>query len=271
MTLSSIADTKMIRFVQSPLASLKAVNQHRSMSLMVQLRTKVRAGRKRGARWVRLIELARLLGSAEGLSVLWTGIANGRAVHQTTPFTCEERYPELFDLVAELAPAARRILSFGCSSGEELISLRLRFPMAEIVGAEINGRSRRLAVRRTLRDVRTSVVDPDSIDGAFDVIFALAVLQREPHRVVQAGQQDISRFYPFSKFDTAVVGLAERLTEGGLLCVMHAQYRVEDSSAADKLRPLPESPRLAGPIFAPDGKLAQEAEAHSVFSRLEVQ
>jgi hypothetical protein len=241
------------------------------MSLMVQIRTKVRANRKRGARWVRLLELGRLLGSAEGLSVLWTRIANGQAVHQTTPFTCDERYPELFDLAAELAPAAKRILSFGCSSGEELVSLRRRFPMAEIVGAEINGRSRRLAFRRTLRDARTSVIHPNSINGVFDIIFALAVLQREPHRVAQAGQQDLSRFYPFCKFDTAVAGLAARLTEGGLLCVMHAQYRVEDSSAADKLRPLPQSPRLAGPIFAPDGKLSEGAEARSIFRRLGAQ
>jgi hypothetical protein len=240
------------------------------MSLLVQLRAQVKAARRRGARWVRLIELVRLLGSAEGLSVLWTRIASGSKVHQTTPFTCDERYPELFDLVADLAPRAERILSFGCSTGEELLSLRRRFPRAEIVGAEINPRSRRVAAHRTEGDGRMRIVHPDSISGTFDAIFALAVLQREPHRVAEAGQQDLSSFYPFGKFDSAVVELAGRLREGGLLCVMHAQYRIEDSSAADKLRPLPQSPRLAGPIFAPSGKLSEGAEAHSIFSKLKI-
>jgi len=84
------------------------------------IRSAIKAARKRGALWVGLVDVVRLLLTAQGRSVLWTRWAHGRDVHQTTPETAEDRYPELFDLLAELAPTVKRILSFGCSTGEEL-------------------------------------------------------------------------------------------------------------------------------------------------------
>lgn len=57
-----------------------------------------------------LVDVLRTLRTAEGRSVLWTWFAHGREVHQTTPQTAEERYPELFDELARLAPAGQRIL-----------------------------------------------------------------------------------------------------------------------------------------------------------------
>src|SRR5213075_1068749 len=104
---------------------------------------------------------------------------------------------------------AGRILSFGCSTGEELISLRRRFGQAEIVGAEINRRSRRIAARRLASDIQTTVVEPTVISGEFDLIFALAVLQREPHWVEESGIEDISSHYPFATFDRTVTDLVD--------------------------------------------------------------
>src|SRR3954466_5687580 len=97
----------------------------------------IKAARLRRALWVRAIDAAALLRTAEGRARLWTRLAHPPGLHQTAPYTWLNRYPVLFDLAAELAPNARRILSFGCSVGEELVSLRSRFANAEIVGAEI--------------------------------------------------------------------------------------------------------------------------------------
>ena len=150
-------------------------------------------------------------------------------------------------LANRLAPDAN-ILSFGCSTGEELLSLRRLMPAARLTGVEINPRARRLAASRTAHDPLTEVVETLP-RGPFDAVLALAVLQREPHRVEAEGIIDLARLYPFVRFDTALSALVDRLAEAGLLAVIHAQYRVEDSSAAPHLEPLPGTPPLDPPLF----------------------
>lgn len=237
------------------------------MELKARLRSAIKAGRRRGALWVRLLDFGRTVATARGRSILWTRIVHGGEVHQTTAYTCEDRYPELFDLAAELAPGAKRILSFGCSTGEELSALRRRFPGAEIVGAEINPRSRRIAARRMAEDERTEVIDPGSLTGGFDVVFALAVLQRQPDMISEMRVEDLSAHYPFRRFDEAVELLVGTLRSGGLLCVMNTQYRIEDSSAAPSLQPVPASPLMDHPLFAPGGRRLAGAKAHTMFRR----
>ena len=250
----------------SQLAGDAPVGQHRRMAAIEQLRAFVKAARKRGAAWVPLLDVVRLLPTAEGRARLWTRAVHRSRVHQTTPYTEDERYPELFDLAARLKPDAKRVLSFGCATGEEIISLRRRFPAAEIVGAEINPRSRRIAGRRLAPDPRVTVLAPDRIAGEFDIIFALAVLQREPHKVEELELADLTAIYPFDRFDSAVEELARHLSPGGLLCVMHAQYRVEDSSSAGLLEPLP-GPTFPGLMFGRDGRPLEGAVAGSIFRR----
>lgn len=233
------------------------------------LRSNIKAARKRGALWVRVFDLARLLRTPEGRMRLWTRVAYGDQVHQTSPDTADERYPELFDLVATLKSDAERVLSFGCSTGEELVSLRRRFPRAQIVGAEINPRSRRLAKRRVAGDPRSSVVEPGAIAGPFDVIFALSVLQREPHKIAEMKVDDLSSYYPFERFDAAVGMLVGNLRRGGLLCVFNAQYRIEDSSAAALLEPVAGAPLMDPVIFGADGWRLSKAEARTIFRKAE--
>lgn len=180
-----------------------------------RLREAMRHGRARGAGWVRLVDGVRGLASSEGRARLWTRIAHRGTLHQVSGHTEPDRYPELFDLAAKLQPEAARILSFGCSTGEEIEAIRRRFPAAEIVGAEINPKSRSAARRRMRNDARAQVVGPHAIQGEFDLIFALAVLQVQPHRVVDAGIDNLSAIYPFERFDRQVSGLAGRLRPGG--------------------------------------------------------
>lgn len=233
-----------------------------------QLRGAVRRGRVSGAGWVRALDALRALGSAEGRAALWTRAAHRAALHQTSGHTEAERYPALFDLARRLKPDAARILSFGCSTGEEVEGIRRRFPDAEIVGAEINPRSRRIARRRLMNDSRASVVAPDGIAGPFDLLFAMAVLQVQPHRIAEAAVEDLSPIYPFERFDREVERLAGLLSPGGLLCVYNAQYRVEDAAAGAGLEPIEGSPALEHPIFGRDGRrLAPGTIARSLFAK----
>jgi hypothetical protein len=235
------------------------------MAWAERARRRIKAGRKAGALWVRILDVLRLVPTAEGRARLWTRVVHWNDVHQTTPFTAEERYPELFDLAARLAPDAERILSFGCSTGEELLSIRRRFPNARIIGAEINPRSRHIAARRVRNDSGTNVVPPKWMEGSFDLIFALAVFQREPHKIDETGAQEISSHYPFERFDTGVADLVRRLRAHGLLCVTNAQYRIEDSSAAISLEAIGDAPRTDATLFGRDGRKLEDAVASSMF------
>ena len=238
------------------------------MNSAAALRRLIKAARTRGARWARIVDIVRLLRTAEGRAVQWTWLVHRSTVHQTTSKTAEDRYPDLFDFVAKLRPDAARILSFGCSTGEELASLRARFPSAEIVGAEINPRSRRIARRRVESDERTKVIPPGQVDGTFDIVFALAVLQREPLSVLETGCTDLSDRYSYSQFDRAVSELVALLQPGGLFCVIHSHYRVEDSSAIAALQPIPSSMRVRHTYFGPDGLKLANATSSTVFRKL---
>jgi SAM-dependent methyltransferase len=235
------------------------------MEAREHIRSLVRDGRRRNAWWVRLLDAGRFLRSTERRAGLWTALTHREEIHQISSFTSEDRYPELFDGAARLVPHAQRVLSFGCSTGEELLALRRRFPNAEIVGADINRRCRRIAGRRTASDPATHVVPPDGIEGSFDAVFAMAVLTRTRRMVTDSGIDDLSDRYPYSRFDNTVAELVGRLRPGGLLCVTLAHYPIEVSSSADVLDPVEESPLMEPPLFGRDGRRLEEPSARSMF------
>ena len=250
-----------------PLRSAFVYGTAYCMSLAQLARNAIKQARKRRFLWVRLLDLVRLTMSAPGRAVLLTRLVHPHRLHQTTPYTCNERYPALFDLAARLAPKATRILSFGCSTGEELVALRRRFPDAELIGAEINPRSRRLAARLVSSDKAAVVIHPIAVGGPFDLVFALAVLQREPHKIAEMEVDTLKPYYPFERFDSAIRDFAEWIRPGGFLCVFHAQYRVEDSSVARQFEPVPLSPELDQPLFGPNGRRLDGATAQSIFQK----
>jgi hypothetical protein len=238
------------------------------MDLKSRLRSRTKAARQRGAPWVKAFDALRLPFAEGGWARIWTQVVHRNEIHQATPHTAEERYPELFDQAAALAPHAERILSFGCSTGAELIAIRRRFPQAHIVGVEINPRSRRLARRRVAGDARTIVISPAYLEGPFDIIFALAVLQRLPHQVAETQLEDISSVYPFRRFEAEIERLVNRLRPGGLLCVFHAHFPVELASIFPSLEVIAASPLLEAPVFGRDGRRLAEVRFHSIFRKV---
>lgn len=235
------------------------------MGFSVNLRRFVKGARARGAAWIGGFEILRQLLTPEGRSIVWTKMRAGSALHQTTTYTASDRYPYLFEQARLLRPDAARILSFGCSTGEELVSIRSRFPRAEIIGAEINGRSRRMAQTMVRADERCTVVAPERVDGNFDIIFCLAVLQREPHKVDERNLENLTSLYSFAKFDGIVRFLVDRLRPGALLCVEYAQYRIEDSTACDRMVPIPNAPLISGSMFGRDGARLASHKASTLF------
>lgn len=214
--------------------------------------------------------------SPRALSEQATRARFGRRVHQSSSLTWPGRYPVLFGAARELLPdgPGLRILSYGCSSGEEVATLRRYFPDAVILGADINRallrRGRRLGVPG-----ETSFVPSD--DGAierhapFDAIFCMAVFTRRPHEIQRRRMEDIGRFYPFEPFRRDLRRLAALLAPGGLLVVEHALYRAEDALAGMGLTPLVSHgfAPAKGPRFAPSGRRLDSPQLISRIFRAE--
>ena len=183
---------------------------------------------------------------------------HGRTVHQTTPLTFPNRFPDVFSECARYFgdKADLRILSFGCSTGEEVLTLREYFPTTEIIGAEINKKSLRICNKLEVDGKITFVHSmPKRLKrlGTFNAIFCMAVFQRTPHRIAEAGIQDISRIYPFRKFEDQLILLRDLVKKRGLLVIHFTQYSLEDTCVA--------------PYFLAFGNCTQEKYGLPVFDR----
>ncbi len=94
---------------------------------------------------------------------------------QPSGMTKEERYPKIYDSAAKLKPKAKRILSFGCSTGEEVFALAKRFPNAEqLIGVDID-HSRVCTARKANKQNNIYFHDTVGGLGQFDVVTALNV------------------------------------------------------------------------------------------------
>jgi hypothetical protein len=166
-------------------------------------------------------------------SELATGLLFPARIHQDTTLSWRDRYPLLFGAARDLLDDVEspNILSFGCSAGEEVLSLHDYMPDAIVVGAELNraklracGRlpphPRRVFVHSTHRNI--------AAHGPYDAIFCMAVLTRRPHAIEAEDRRSIRGFYVFERFAETLHFLVSQLRDGGLLVVEHALYRVED-------------------------------------------
>lgn len=180
---------------------------------------------------------------------LWVRLFKPEGVHQVAARTRMDRYPEIFALCRDHFGREARIdiLSFGCSTGEEVLTLRHYFPDARIVGAEINPHSLSVCHGLTVDD-RIAFIrsDPDLIEsrGPFDLIFCMAVLQRDPQLVTRKNVRSLRRVYMFDKFDQQLQQIDRWLRMNGVLVLHHAHYLLSDSSVASRYAPLPSAAHL---------------------------
>jgi SAM-dependent methyltransferase len=162
----------------------------------------------------------------------------------------------------------RRILSFGCSTGEEVYSPRRYFPSAQIKGVDIN--------RRNIQECRKRLAriggDPGlsfEIGGSavaeppahYDAVFAMAVFR---HGGLGAAPPRCDHPIRFGDFERSVGELAKSLKPDGLLVLRHANFRFGDTATASAFRRIcaaPFNPKgLQTPLYGPDDRLLSDGQ-----------
>lgn len=159
---------------------------------------------------------------------------------QRETYTCQDRYPELFGYCRQhfAECASPRILSFGCSTGEEVFTLARYLPHAEIVGADINlwclkqcAKKNRNARLRFLHRMSREFADAKD----FDAIFCMAVFQRTEHRTENAQPGDTG--LTFERFEAEVAMLDRKLKPGGFFFLDESDFSFEQTHAAARYQP----------------------------------
>ncbi len=183
--------------------------------------------------------------------------------------TRANRYPHVFEPVARMAAALQRpqlrVLSFGCSTGEEPSILATHYlPGAEILGVDIAPDALAEARARcaALAGVTIAESTPETLRsrGPFDLIFAMSVLCRWP---TSRRMASIGELFPFARFTEQATLLDEVLAPGGLLVIYNANYSFLQTPVAANYDVVV-SPQIdtAGFVkrFLPDGNAAPASE-----------
>lgn len=228
------------------------------------------AKRLPGAR--QLVLLARRIADPEYREIHRLQVDERAHLFQPYPTTRADRYPQLFDALAEhLAHLpSPRLLSFGCSSGEEVRALRRRMPGAQITGLDLN--------RRMIERARAADSDPLStyrIAGAplpgerFDAVLAMAVFR---HGELELHRPDsCTRYLPFARFAEGLAMLDAVLEPGGWLGLYNQQYRLADTPLAARYQA--QHLTMAEPLtllYGPDDRrLDGVSETAALFRKLE--
>ncbi len=199
------------------------------------IRTRVIGGAMSGLRYVARASVPRRILQLASSLLLEGPWQAQRAVH-----TALNRYPEIFSSAALYFSNQRktqpqrplRVLSFGCSTGEECYSLRSYFPNAEIYGCDINESVLAIAkARQRTGNIEFFHSSPEALreHGPFDLVFCMSSLCLFPEANRPSGENGS---FPFAAFDELISGIDRVMRPGGLLVVYNTSYPFSLASVA---------------------------------------
>ena len=167
------------------------------------------------------------LTSSDYRNTTLSAIRYRKQIHQVNHYTEPDRYPDLFKICRDYFSGTPdlRILSFGCSTGEEVLSLSNYMPDAFIAGTDIN----KWCIRKCRQNIHSknavfmhSLSPEFKRETGFNAIFCLAVFQHPANR--HDPDNEISVNYHFQQFEDQLRILDKKLLAGGLLFIENADF-----------------------------------------------
>lgn len=152
--------------------------------------------------------------------------------------TSPERYYDFTPTLAEWLARKDRpsVLSFGCSTGDELGVFALLAPNARVLGVDANSEVLEIARLRFASKSGYSFALSDwktvQAHAPFDLIMANHVLCRHPESVAI---DDLSDLFPFAEYEDAISRLTECLSPDGVLMSVGGNYLISDVPACGHL------------------------------------
>lgn len=187
---------------------------------------------------VRLVRFLRYLIDPQQRSIVKLQNNSQSKLLQPSAVTFLNRYPELFNFARTALKEVKhpRILSYGCSTGEEVFSLKSYFPEGEIKGIDINPYSIRQAglqlAKLPLPNISFALANSPAGEPTeyYDAIFCLAVLR---HGALDETMPECCDAYiKFGDVAELVAELARCLRPGGLIAIKHSHFRFLDFPVA---------------------------------------
>ncbi len=190
--------------------------------------------------------------------------------------TLPDRYPWLFGFARDhlVGIPALRILSFGCSRGEEVFTLRKYFPAADLKGIDIDPRNIDCCLARARAEraagMTFAVAATTAAERAeyYDAIFCLAVLCHGD--LAASGAKHSDPLLRFEDFDRTVSDFARCLKSGGLLVLHTANFRFSDTATSEAFDTVLEAdPVQLAPdaVFDRDNRLVEGVRYRAVAFR----
>ncbi len=196
---------------------------------------------------------------------------------QVSNWTAIGRHPEIFALLARLVrrynghePA--RILSFGCSTGEEPYTLATQYLAdCEILAVDVDRAALALAKERHAHpriSYQLAELETLGARAPFQVVFAMSVFCRWPD---SSELDDISALFPFHKFLLYASALAEMVAPGGYLVIYNANYDFADLPVMRRFEAVRDATVIDGGFvkrFAPSGRALDAVPRDCIYRRI---
>ncbi len=149
---------------------------------------------------------------------------------QRSTCTIYDRHPEIFSEIKRKINDDEdiKILSFGCSNGTEIRTLREKyFSDAIIDGYDIKKELVKSNNEENSDPKINYYSDCSELEArSYDIIFCMSVLCIWPLRKGEV--------YPFDLFDESLTDIDELLKVGGYIVIYNSTYRFSDATVSDK-------------------------------------